>query len=472
MQYGSLSELSVAVRQLAGAPRILRVAIGLAFLVALIIRVLLAAAATPVFSSDARDYRVLAENLAAGRGYMQVYEGETEAFRGFTFRAFRSPGYPVFLAGLHSVFGWNDYAYLLPNIVADLVTQVCFLLIAGRLFGAGAALFVQVLLALHVLWTLNPMTESLYTALFASLALLLVFGLPLRTWGGALGFGLIAAAALFVRPVTICVFAALAWQVLWRRLRPRSGRAAAFSPRSAAALEAGESLSAGARGAPRAASRGMLREVLLLGLALLPSVASVSAWAMRNDRLFGEPVLFTTNLGHHNAWDFGLHADRAFAHFRAQGLNEAQINRALLRSEWEIALAHPLSWLVTYVERVGQLFSLTPAWEVENLWGAILKPEASWAGRLFRASYAQYYVTYALAGAGALVLGWQRRGLAGLWSLLLFYVVTHALVSRGDIRFIAPMYPIMCVLAGGLYAAAWEHVRGNPPRGRAVRERG
>ncbi|GAG00980.1 unnamed protein product, partial [marine sediment metagenome] len=70
----------------------------------------------------------------------------------------------------------------------------------------------------------------------------------------------------------------------------------------------------------------------------------------------------------------------------------------------------------------------------------------------------KYYATYILAACGAVLLALRRRGLAGLWSLMLFYVVIHALVSRGDIRLVAPLYPLMCILAGAFYALILEQL--------------
>ena len=55
-----------------------------------------------------------------------------------------------------------------------------------------------------------------------------------------------------------------------------------------------------------------------------------------------------------------------------QGLNEAQINAALVNREVRVAAAHPFAWLMTYVERVGDLFSLEPAWELPKTCGLAL----------------------------------------------------------------------------------------------------
>lgn len=425
------ADLRSTLRRLRSAGRGTRITIAGLFLLAGVIRVILVAAAQPVLVSDARDYHVLARNLAAGRGYVQVYTGETAAFAGFTFRAFRPPGYPVFLAVLHGALGWQPRVALAANVPADLVTQACGLLIAAALLGTGPAVFVQALLALHVLWTPNAMTESLHSALFALVVLLLVFGRPLGRPRDALLLGLLAAAALFIRPVTLCVYPVMLWQFV-RHLR-RDGSA--------------------------------VRSVLPLLLIGLPAGVTLSAWAARNYRLFGEPVLFTTNLGHHNAYDFGIPADRAYAALRAEGLNEAQINQALLRAEWDIARAHPRAWLVTYAERAAALFSLAPAWELRHvLWPRVLpvEPEVPsgrrLVGWLYRASYAQYYATYALAAGGAVLLLVRRgpHGLSGLLGLAVAYVLVHAFFSRGDIRLVAPLYPVMCLFAG----ACWHELAG------------
>ena len=417
--------IRTSVDRLWRGPAYLRVAILTILVLSAAVRVILAVSVTPTYVSDARDYRVLAQNLAEGRGYVQPYEGETEAFEGFTFRAFRPPGYPALLAGLSAVFGWGPQVYLVVNIVADLVTQVCFLLIAAYLLGAGPALAVQILLGAHVLWTPNPMTESLHTALFAVLALLLVAGTPLKSWRAALLFGVVATAGVFVRPITICVFPALAW---------RLGRS------------------------------GMTRRgAVMVLVAALPAAACVTGWGVRNYRLFGECVLFTTNFGHHNAADFGIPADWTYLQLRREGLNEAQINRALVRAELRIAAKHPFAALMTWVTRAAELFSLEPAWEVHSvLWKEMFgrDREASLVFRAYRGAYAQYMVVYLAAAAGAAWLGLRRQGLCGLWSLMVFYVAIHALVSRGDIRLVAPLYPVLCVLAAAVWAGVQEHLEG------------
>jgi hypothetical protein len=417
----------LTVRRIWYADARIRGAMLVVLVASIVARVLLAHSARPVLISDGRDYYRLAENLAAGRGYVQVYDGESLApFNGFPLRAFRSPGYPALMAGLYSIFGWRPGVYLGTNLAADLVTEGCALLIAAYLFGAGAALVAQVLVAAHVLWMPNPMTESVYAALFALIALMLVMGLPFRNWAAALAFGLVVAAALFVRPITVCIVPALLLAA-WKHVRRNA------------------------------------RVLVLVGLALAPSVAATLCWAWRNYRVLGDPVLFTTSFGHHNAPDYGIAGDQVFTQLRAEGLNEAQINRELIRMEMSIAARHPFAFFMTWLTRAASLFSLKPPWEVRDLlWTRIfpLTPP-SLVATAYRWSCNQYCITYALAACGVVVLAWKRR-LGGLGTLACLYVAIHALLSRGDLRLAAPLYPLMCVVIGGLAAVIGQHLKKQP----------
>jgi len=413
--------LRATLRELFGRSGAYRTVLLAVLVVGVAIRVALVTNAHAALLSDARDYYELARSLTEGRGYEQFYVGETEAFNEFTFRAFRPPGYPVFLAGLRYVAGWRPVVGLAANVVVDLLTQLCFVLIACRVFGRGSALIVAVLLTIHVVWTPSLMSEALYTALFAVLALLLVFRIADGSIIGAILFGLVMGAALFTRPITVCVLPLLVWHMLGQHSLKRGG-------------------------------------VLLL-LAVVPSAVGITLWGARNQRLFGQFVPLTTNLGHHNAWDYGLHADRVFAHLRGEGLNEAEINDVFLALEWEFVRKHPGTWVLMCLGRARDLFSLEPPPELRQvLWKRTFDcgSDGSLIGRIYRAAYSQYYITYVLAGLGVCVLAVRRHSVGGLWVVLVAYIVVHALVSRGDVRLVAPLYPIMCVLAAG----TWWAVRG------------
>jgi 4-amino-4-deoxy-L-arabinose transferase-like glycosyltransferase len=110
------------------------------FAFSLALRLVIVSHATWHPVGDTRDYHAFAESLLSGRGYQQRYAGETAAYHGLTFHAYRMPGYPVFLALVYGLFGWRPlYAYL-ANVLCDLVTAVFTLLIGRRLGGRGIGL--------------------------------------------------------------------------------------------------------------------------------------------------------------------------------------------------------------------------------------------------------------------------------------------------------------------------------------------
>jgi len=401
----------------------------------LALRVVIISHATPQLVADARDYHALAESLLASRSYQQQYDGETTAYHGLTFYAYRMPGYPIFLALVYGVFGWRPlYAYL-ANVLCDLVAEIFALLIGRRLFGRSVGLAAQALFALHVLWTPALMTESLFTALFAALAFLVVSGRVAASVTTALGFGCVLAASVFVRPIALAVVPA----ALWRIARARSFGGAA-----------------------------------LLGvLALAPSALGLAGWAARNHARLGEVVLFSTNLAFHNSREFPIDRAGIVRAAVSRGLNEARINRLLFGEIGQAVRRAPGRAAGIYLRRVVELFS--PRRPRNHLWWhAFEGPGGSrLVTRLYRSLALQYLVTYPLALVGTVVLLRRGRSSGGLWSLIGSFALVHALVSNGNLRFAAPLYPLFCVLAGcGIAAlvagqpAVRDRLGGGPGRGR------
>jgi hypothetical protein len=390
---------------------------------ALVLRLWLVTQATWLPVSDTRDYHVLARSLASGQGYVQVYEGERPEYRGLAFHAFRMPGYPAFLAVLYGLLGWSPLVGYLANVACELATQLLVLGLGRRLLDPAAGLFAQALVATHVVWTPSLMTESLFTVLFTALVLMVVLG-STASRGGAARFGVLLALAVFVRPIAIATVPA-AW------------------------AQAG-------RGRPW--GRG-LALALLMGA---PLVLGLGAWTLRNDARLGAPVILTTNLGAHNAPFFGIDRARVVEDARRRGLGEAGINEALLDEIRRVIAESPAWAAALYARRVVDLFSLGRPWEVRALLAprTFARPEGTTpAGRVYRALLVQYYLTYPLALAGAIILGRARRPLRGVWTTLATYVLLHALVSDGNFRLAAPLYPLFCLFAGVAVAWLLERVR-------------
>jgi hypothetical protein len=355
---------------------------------------------------DTRDYHVLAWSLSHGQGYRQVYDGETVEYRGLTFRAYRMPGYPVFLALLYSTVGWRPYHAYLANVGLELLTELGVLFAGHRLFGRPTALAAQALFGLHVLWTPILMTESLFTALYGGLALLCLVAPPGGGVGPAAAFGLVLAAATFVRPIALSVLPV--------------------------AL------------APRIAGRPLRRAVGLGLLVVTPTAIAMTAWAVRNARVVGQPVPLSTNLGPHNARAFGIDRTAVVLGLRARGVSgEAEINRVLLGQIADAVRRAP-GWAAgLYLRRLAEVLTPRRSRGVVERYagGALLTP-------LYRGLALQYFVTYPLALGGLVVLARRGQPVGTGAGLLASFVLLHALVSNGSLRFAAPLYPLLCLPAG------------------------
>ena len=395
---------------------------------ALALRLYLVAHATWVPVSDSRDYHALARSLAAGEGYVQRYEGETAAYQGLTFRAYRMPGYPVFLTAVYGLTGWHPRHAQLANVACDLLTGLLLLALARHLLGRPVARFTLGLWSLHALWTPVLLTEALFTTLYTALATVALTGGLARSAATALGFGALLAAAVFVRPIALAVApVALA----------RLGR------------------------------RGRVGAALLV---LAPTVLALGAWAARNHAWLGEVVVFTTNLGSHTARDFDLDRDALVRAAAAQGLNEAAINRRLLGEVGRAIRNAPQDAVLVYLRRAGELYS--PRRPRDELRSVDMAPDGGLADRVYGLLGLQYWLTYPLALAGGLLLWRERRGTGSLGALLAVFTVLHALVSRGNLRFAAPLYPLLAILGGYALARLAGAAGVSPSAARAPAPRG
>ena len=173
-------------------------------------------------------------------------------------------------------------------------------------------------------------------------------------------------------------------------------------------------------------------------------------------------MVFTTNLGTHNAPFFGIDRARIVENGRRQGLNEAEINDALVAEIGRTVAAAPAWAAALYVRSVRSISSRSggrgrsaPSWRPARS----RPPDGSpGAHRVYGALLFQYYLTYPLALAGAILLARERRPLRGVWAILVSYVLAHAVVSDGNFRLAAPLYPLFCLFAG--HAIAWIGARG------------
>lgn len=377
----------------------------LIILIALLLRVALISNAHWTAVSDSRDYHELARNLLNHGQYFQTYSGESPEYLGLTFRAYRMPGYPFVLASIYQLFGWNAKFAMWANILFELITLIGLGAIARKFLGSKISLCVQALFALHVLWTPNLMTESLFTMLFVLLCVAHFFDYIRQSPSSAFIFGVGLTFATFVRPIALCLVPLL----LYRGFNSKFG-------------------------------------IKIGVIAILPLFLAFSFWIYRNYLVLGTAVVFSSNFGAHNSISFGIDKISEIKKLRQDGAGEVEINRQLTRLILERIYEYPFSALQNYSARVLALFSLKPPYEVSHVhWRTTFTGQIR---KLYRMLYYQYYLIYALALVGFLLCLFRRSLPTDFVLVCLSFVVMHGLVSPGNMRFVAPLYPLMLIFVG------------------------
>ncbi|MEI6634484.1 MAG: glycosyltransferase family 39 protein [Chlamydiota bacterium] len=185
--------------------------------------------AAPPSHPDGYYYHRLAENVLRGRGYSFIWS------TGHEYRLFRPPGYPLFLAALYSIFGFNFAAVRCVEMGVSAASVLLLFFTCFRLFGRKAAWAAGGLAVFYwraVLWSAMFRAETLFM-FFVLLALYLLVA-DARRGAPAPVFlsGLMLAFSCLVRPNIIGVAPALAlWIVAACRGSPirRVGASALFT---------------------------------------------------------------------------------------------------------------------------------------------------------------------------------------------------------------------------------------------------
>ena len=378
---------------------------------------------------DQVSYDMLARQLLQGHGFT-VAESWWPATRAGEPTAHWSYLYTLYLAAVYAMVGYHPLvARLIQAVLAGVlmpwlayrlgrrhfpafdgthsgrpkVGQVAAVLAAGYLYFAyyAAALMTETFYILAILWTLDLAGR---------------LGLGRFTRWQWLWLGLALAVAVLLRQVFLVFVPLLFIWLLWRRVRRRA-----------------------------------LHLVPMLGTLVGASavlILSIAPWTLRNYRAFGDFVLLNTNAGFAFFWgNHPIHGYNFISILPAdgpsyqdlipselRGLNEAQLDRALLKRSLAFVQDDPVRYLVLSLSRTKDYFKFWPSSDsglVSNV------------SRVFSFGILWPFMAYGLI--------YSLRRYSSLTLILYLFVAAYTgihLLSWALIRYRLPVDAILLVFAG------------------------
>ncbi len=371
---------------------------------------------------DRDAYLGIAENLVAGNGF--CLPGTAVA------TAFRPPLYPLVLAAMMAVMP-PAAAVAAINLLAGIGTVWFVGRIGGALKLGSFRYFAAGLVAIDPLLlhaTAQPMTEVLFTLLVTAWLWAMTKEQAGQTGTGAILAGLFFGLAALCRPTIWPLAGLLVAAGIFKRFEvSASGRA--------------------------------LRP---LALAVITTVFVVSPWVIRNQAVFGKPILMTTHGGYtlllgnnlvydedvvRKPWGTTWSGD-SLARWQADVEQRLQLTLGpsadeLSRDAWMSAEAQkflsakPDRFRAAILHRIRCLWNVSPQGEA-----AALPSGLRWGVAMF------YIAEYAAAIMGLALILFRRQWSAWLPCLLLIITVQGVhLVYWTDARMRTPLEPVLALLA-------------------------
>lgn len=367
---------------------------------------------------DAAAYDTIAQNILAGHGFKE----EPEKSFATDYAIMRAgPAYEFFLAGVYALFG---HRYEVVWILQALLHTLTALLLYGiaralwREHGETAGLAVLMLFGFHpdlIEIAAMLLTETLYL-FFIALTLwcfVKIVEQPRAAWWH-LGFGAVAALAIFTRP-PVALFVPV---FLYYYFRERQFRALF--------------LFSGA-----------------LALTLLP-------WVLRNYVIYHQ-VILTTLIGEYNLWAGNtLFSTGGQTTGGYNPVNEylathdvVTFKAAVSEAFWSFVFGHPLAFFKLCIIRFIRFFSL-------------IRPMGFWFYQsglpqaLLVASSSIAIAVLFVSGFAGMLAAWRER--SRLWSLLIILALTAPLVLIPTVvqsRYRFQIYPFLALFGAYAIARLW-----------------
>ncbi len=380
--------------------------------------------------NDAMMYNANAVAINEGLGFRPPQGGPSAQW---------PPAYSTILAGIYWVFGIEPLWGEIFNAIVGALTVVLLMLLIERVVDRRAAIVGGVMLAVlpgPILWTDVLVTETLYTAMFVLLFLVLAHASP--TWPWLVAIGAVIGLGALVRGE------ALTWGLLpivlfWREL-PR--------------LELAKRIA------------GVAAVVIVI---LMP-------WTIRNAIVMDAFVPVATNAsatlwsGHHAGATGGqtYPPEEYYLQFDQEPpLRELQSGSALRRDAIEYMVTHPVHELqlvplkLIHLNR-GDSYALD--WVNDAPGAAPISPIN--AERIGVIADVGYYGLLTLFLLGAVVLGrpfWRTRIGRVFAASFLTALFLYGFLYYGNYRYRLPYEPLMVLVAAAFLTQLW-HWRRTPER--------
>lgn len=377
--------------------------------------------------SDGDWYMTRAAEMARGMGYQEA--GMPTAYW--------PVGYPALLAASMAIVGPGLVGPILLNLIAVAAT-IALILWFGRTLGIDAlgtraAALLYALYPAHIVYSGQPVTETVALAMIMAAFALLVAGRT-RPWLLILA-GLLFGACTLVR-AQVLLFPIGAIIALWLVYRDMNWK-----------------------------------KVLVAGLLVYAGMAAVVApWTIRNERQMHAFVLVSTNggmalytgandyaTGDWFAWEHTPLWDRSGYPFSQRVEHQVEIDLAFRKLSTDWIEANPVRWTTLGFKKIGLLWlkDSDAFWSLDKSY-----PQSRTAWTLLQAANQLYYLLLLGLGVVGLAAGvrglirrdWQRAPLALLGCMPAFATMT-AFGFTGQVRYHHPAMPFLVIAAGWTLAA-------------------
>lgn len=337
----------------------------------------------------------------------------------------RTPGYPVFLAGVHSLFGDGARAVIAVQSLIATVSVFFVFLIGRRLWNEQVGLLGALLAAVdpfQVYFTAKVLTETLFTFLLV----LLVYQLVLLNESDDVAAGRSAATGLLLGIITLVRPEALGLALL-----VVLGTGIQFMLR-----------------------KNIRKAAVCSGILLTVSLSVLLPWGLRNKGLTGQFILTSSNGG----WTLyeGLSTDLSvqgweayrqknmYPDVQAYGLDsEIKVRDHFAMKSREYIRSHPGTFALLAVRKLFKLYRLVP-YEV-----------FSRSARL--ASFLYFAPLLALFIGGMMVTAREWRRMLPVYLPIIFVTAIH-MIFTSQVRYRVPLQPLMALFAAYGLLFFWNYL--------------